>query len=330
MDRAGVSCVIPLWNEEGSLPHLHAALVAALKGLNRDYEVVYVDDGSTDGSRKVLEALYDQDATTQVISLRGHYGKSAALMAGFRHARFPIVVTLDADLQDEPQEIPKLLETLEQGFDMVTGWKRVRHDPWLKVVSSRLFNWVTSLFTGIRLHDYNSGFKAYRREVLAELDIYGELHRFIPALLGLRHFTVAEVPVQHNPRQFGRTKFGPERFINGFLDLLTVMFLSNYLKTPLHLFGRIGLLFFTTGFLINSYITYLKALTGTIQFHYPLLVLGTLLLIMGVQFVCTGLLGELISKANRRDADRFVIRAHLTRHPHEPGGFTIKRRQPPE
>jgi len=314
MERCGISCVIPVWNEEGSIKQLHETLVGALAPMERTYEILFIDDGSTDRSAEILSALHEQDSKVKVLFLRGHYGKSAALMAGFRQARFPIVVTLDADLQDEPSEIPRLIDALEQGVDMVTGWKKVRHDPWLKVVTSRLFNWVTSVFMGIRLHDYNSGFKAYRRECLTELDLYGELHRFIPALLGLRHFRIGEVPVRHNPRRFGRTKFGTERFINGFLDLLTVMFLSNYLKTPLHLFGRIGLVFFATGFAINSFITYLKVTTGTIQQHYPLLFLGVLLLIVGIQFVSTGLLGELISKANRQESDRYVIRESL------PGG----------
>lgn len=308
----GITAVIPLWNEEESLPALHAQLSAALAALNRPYEILFVNDGSTDRSREILAELFAKDRNVRVITFRGHYGKSAGLMAGFTHATHPLVVTLDADLQDEPTEIPKLLEALESGdLDMVTGWKKERYDPFIKVVTSRFFNWVTSQFTGIRLHDYNSGFKVYRKEALEELDLYGELHRFIPALLGLRHFKVGEVAVRHNPRLHGVTKFGPERFINGFLDLMTVMFLSNYLKTPLHLFGRIGIMFFLAGFLINCYITTLKVLTGTIQQHYPLLFLGVLLSIVGVQFVTTGLLGELVSKSNRREADRYVVREEL-------------------
>jgi len=325
--REAISCVIPLWNESESLEALYAALHPVLEGLDREYEILFVDDGSTDRSMEILTRLYEADPHVRVFSFRGHYGKSSALMAGFRHTRFPIVLTLDADLQDEPSEIPKLIEAIEQGADMVTGWKKVRHDPWLKVVTSRLFNFVTSLFTGIALHDYNSGFKAYRRECLEELDLYGELHRFIPALLGLRHFRVAEIPVQHNPRRHGRTKFGPERFINGLLDLMTVMFLSNYLKTPLHLFGRFGLFFFATGFVINLYITYLRLVTGSIQRHFPLLFLGVLLLIVGVQFISTGLLGELVSKANRREGDRYVLRSTLSRVG-TGGGIVVRRRGP--
>jgi glycosyltransferase involved in cell wall biosynthesis len=312
--------VIPLWNEEESLPALHQALGQTLRAMERDHEILFVDDGSTDRSSEILAGLFDADPHVRVLHFRGHYGKSAALMAGFRHARFPLVATLDADLQDEPGELPRLVEALEQGYDLVTGWKKVRHDPWLKVASSRLFNFVTSQVTGIRLHDYNSGFKVYRRECLDELDLYGELHRFIPALLGLRHFKVVEVPVAHNPRRFGRTKFGAERFVNGFLDLLTVMFLSNYLKTPLHLFGRIGILFMVTGLGINAFLTYLKVTTGAIHPHYPMLFLGVLLLIMGVQFISTGLLGELIGKANRRESDRYAIRKVLARADGSTGG----------
>jgi glycosyltransferase involved in cell wall biosynthesis len=312
MSKPGISAIVPLWNEQESLAAMHAALSAALAALERPYEILFVNDGSTDRSMEILRELFEKDRNVRVVSFRGHYGKSAALMAGFSHAAHPLVVTLDADLQDEPSEIPKLIEALEtNGCDMITGWKKERHDPFVKVVTSRLFNFVTSQFTGIRLHDYNSGFKVYRKDALAELDLYGELHRFIPALLGLRHFKVGEVAVRHNPRKFGVTKFGPERFINGFLDLMTVMFLSNYLMTPLHLFGRIGLLFFLCGLAINCYITTLKVLTGTIQQHYPLLFLGVLMVIVGVQFVTTGLLGELVSKANQRTTDRFVVREEL-------------------
>lgn len=311
----GISAVVPLWNEEESLPAMHEQLSRALAATGRPHEILFVNDGSTDRSMEILRELFAKDRNVRVLSFRGHYGKSAGLMAGFSHARYPLVVTLDADLQDEPSEIPRLVEVLESGgLDMVTGWKKERHDPFIKVITSRLFNWVTSLFTGIRLHDYNSGFKVYRKDALEELDLYGELHRFIPALLGLRHMRVAEVAVKHNPRKFGVTKFGPERFINGFLDLMTVMFLSNYIKTPLHLFGRIGIMFFLAGLLINCYITTLKILTGTIQQHYPLLFLGVLLSIVGVQFVSTGLLGELVSKSNRRETDRYVVRESLA-HP---------------
>lgn len=311
-EAAGISIVIPVLNEEGNLEPLHQDIVKAIEPLGRPFEILFVDDGSTDGSCEVLRKLVAADSRVEAIFFRGNYGKSAALMAGFERARLPLILTMDADLQDDPAETAKLIARLEEGHDMVTGWKKVRHDPWLKVITSRLFNRVTSAVTGIHLHDYNSGFKLYRAEALKELDIYGELHRFIPALLGQNHWRIGEVAVNHRPRHSGRTKYGLERFLNGFLDLMTVRFLTSYLKSPLHLFGRIGGVFFAAGFLINSYITFLKLSTGTIQQRYPLLFLGVLFIIVGVQLVCTGLLAEMVGKMNSRSVKRFHVREVLS------------------
>lgn len=326
-EAAGISIVIPVLNEEGNLEPLYQDIVKALEPLGRPYEIVFVDDGSTDGSCDVLRKLVAADPRHEAILFRGNYGKSAALMAGFDRARYPLILTMDADLQDDPSEVSKLLSRMEEGYDMVTGWKKVRHDPWLKVVTSRLFNRVTSSVTGIHLHDYNSGFKLYRAEALRELDIYGELHRFIPALLGQNHWKIAEVAVNHRPRHSGRTKYGLERFLNGFLDLMTVRFLTSYLKSPLHLFGRIGGVFFGAGFVINCYITWLRLTTGTIQQRYPLLFLGVLFIIVGVQLVCTGLLAEMVGKMNSRQVKRFHVREICSARKGESGTIEPIRRE---
>lgn len=308
MDRVDVSVVVPLYNEEETLVDLHSGLGNALEPRGQPWEVVFVDDGSTDRSWEVLRRLHESDpGHVAVVRLRGRFGKSAALLAGFRHARGAVVITTDADLQDDPAEVPALLDSITAGHDVVCGWRKVRHDPPVKVLTSRLFNLVTSVLTGVWLHDHNTGLKAIRAAALVELDLYGELHRFIPALLARRHFRVGEVIVRHHARRAGITKYGLERFVNGLLDLLTVVFLSNYLRTPLHLFGRLGLVCGGTGFFVCLGLTYVKVMTGTIYPHYPMLFLGLLLVIVGVQFVSTGLLGELLVKASLRESDRYAV-----------------------
>ena len=226
MSRVGISAVIPVYDESESLQQLHGELVRALDALGRPWEVLYLDDGSRDGSDRVIAALAQQDARVRGLSFRRNFGKSAALAVGFRMARGEWVLTLDADLQDDPAELPKLVTALESGLDLVSGWKQDRQDPITKTLPSRLFNAVTGKVAGIRLHDFNCGFKLYRREVVESIEVYGELHRFMPALAHWRGFRVGEVPVQHRARKFGRSKFGAARFVNGFLDLLSAAFLS--------------------------------------------------------------------------------------------------------
>ena len=302
-----VSIVIPLLNEEQSLRELHEQIRSAMHRISR-YEILFVDDGSTDGSTRVIHELRRRDRRVKIIRFRRNYGKSAALSVGFNHAHGSIIVTMDADLQDDPNEIPNLVNEIKKGFDLVSGWKKKRFDPISKKIPSRIFNFVTSLLTGIRLHDFNCGLKAYRREVVKEIKVYGELHRFIPALAHWSGFKVGEIPVQHRPRKYGKTKFGLGRFWKGFLDLLTVLFTTRYLRRPLHLFGFWGLGFFAVGFFIDLYLTILKFTEGASLGNRPLFFGGILLIIVGVQFISIGLLGEMISKALKQSEEEYSIR----------------------
>jgi glycosyltransferase involved in cell wall biosynthesis len=289
-----ISVVVPLLNEERSLETLYAEIVAALEQEGHDFEVVFVDDGSTDESLSTLGRLHDEQSNVVVVHLRRNFGKAAALQAGFLEARGDIVVTIDADLQDDPGEIPKLLAKLEEGFDLVSGWKTRRNDPFPRRLFSRIFNWVTGVISGVHLHDVNCGLKAYRAEVLKGMRIYGELHRFIPVLAAYRGYRVAEIPVNHRARQHGRSRYGPERYLRGFFDLLSVTFMGRYRHRPLHLFGGVGLLMGAIGFIILTYLSVLwfwgQGIGGR-----PLFTLGVLLMVVGIQFISLGLLSELIT-----------------------------------
>ena len=289
-----ISVVVPLLNEERSLETLYAEIVAALEQEGHDFEVVFVDDGSTDESLSTLGRLHEEQSNVVVVHLRRNFGKAAALQAGFLEARGDIVVTIDADLQDDPGEIPKLLAKLEEGFDLVSGWKTRRNDPFPRRLFSRIFNWVTGVISGVHLHDVNCGLKAYRAEVLRGMRIYGELHRFIPVLAAYRGYRVAEIPVNHRARQHGRSRYGPERYLRGFFDLLSVTFMGRYRHRPLHLFGGVGLLMGAIGFIILTYLSVLwfwgQGIGGR-----PLFTLGVLLMVVGIQFISLGLLSELIT-----------------------------------
>ncbi len=289
-----ISVVIPVFNEQESLPVLYDRLLAVLPGITRQFEIIFVDDGSDDGSFGVLEELHQRDGRVKVVQFRRNLGKSAALAVGFEQARGEVIITMDADLQDEPSEIPRFLDSIAQGYDLVSGWKYPRRDPLSKTLPSLLFNRVVQLMTGLRLHDFNCGFKAYRREVVEELRIYGELHRYIPVLAFWRGFRVTEIQVRHHPRQFGRSKYGVERFLRGFLDLLTVLFLNRYNRRPLHLFGWLGLLTFFAGLAIVLYLSILWFEGVRPIGTRPLLSFGVLFLFMGVQFVSFGLLAEMV------------------------------------
>jgi glycosyltransferase involved in cell wall biosynthesis len=289
-----ISVVVPLLNEEHSLEALYHEIANALEPLDQGFEVVFVDDGSTDGSLSVLSRMHDELPNVVVIHLRRNFGKAAALQAGFLEAKGDLVITIDADLQDDPAEIPKLLAKLDEGFDLVSGWKTRRNDPFTRRLFSRIFNWSTGVISGVRLHDVNCGLKAYRAEVLQGLRIYGELHRFIPVLASYQGYRIAEIPVNHRARQHGRSRYGPERYIRGFFDLLSVTFMGRYRYRPLHLFGGIGLLMGAIGFVILTYLTMLW-LWGHGIGTRPLLSLGVLLMVVGIQFVSLGLISELIT-----------------------------------
>jgi glycosyltransferase involved in cell wall biosynthesis len=294
-----LTAVIPALNEAESLPQLHRELVAALDGMGVTWEVVYVDDGSRDGTDGVIESLCAADARVRGILLRRNFGKSAALATGFKAARGELVATLDADLQDDPAELPRLLSTLEGGLDLVSGWKVQRHDPWTKTVPSKLFNAVTSRVAGIKLHDFNCGFKLYRREVVEAIEVYGELHRFLPALAHWRGFRVGEVGVNHRARRFGKSKFGAARFVNGFLDLLAAAFISTSALKPLHVFGRIGVLFLAVGVALGVWFV-AQWLHGDPLRVRPLMLLAAACVLLAIQFILMGLLGEMIAHQGAR------------------------------
>ncbi|MFH1755345.1 MAG: glycosyltransferase family 2 protein [Candidatus Latescibacterota bacterium] len=304
-----ISIVIPVYNEEESLGELHDKLEEVMHALRQDYEYIFVDDGSVDGSIGVLRELHSRSARVNVISFRRNYGKSAALSAGFKAVRGDIVITMDADLQDDPAEIPKLIDTINSGYDLVSGWKQNRRDPWTKTVPSKLFNFVTAKFSGIRLHDFNCGLKAYRRRVVEVIAIYGELHRFIPVLAGWEGFRVGELSVRHFERKHGRSKYGSKRFLNGFFDLITVMFITRRALNPLHFFGRIASVLFVVGCLPQLYF-FIQWLGGTGIRVRPIMLMGFVFIIVALQIASIGLLAELISARSAKEAT-YALKDHL-------------------
>jgi glycosyltransferase involved in cell wall biosynthesis len=304
-----ISVVVPVYDEELTLAPLYDELTAALESLGQAWEAVFVDDGSTDSSFAALTRLHAGHENVRVVRLRRNFGKAAALAAGFAHARGDVVITIDADLQDDAGEIPRLLAKLEEGFDLVSGWKTKRRDPLPRRLLSRLFNAATSRISGLRLHDLNCGLKAYRADVLHGLRLYGELHRFVPVLAHYRGFRVAELPVNHRPRRHGRSRYGPERYLRGFFDLLTVTFIGRYRHRPLHLFGGLGFLLAAMGFVVLVYLTVLKA-SGEAIGHRPLLLLGVLLVVVGMQFFSLGLLSEMVTSQHEERASARELETH--------------------
>ena len=296
-----ISVVVPVHDEERSVGLLYEELEAALQPGGEPWEAVFVDDGSTDGTFAALTRLHARTPNTRVVRLRRNFGKSTALASGFAHSDGETIVTIDGDLQDDPAEIPRLLAKLDEGFDLVSGWKARRRDPWRRRLLSRIFNAVTGRVSGLRLHDMNCGLKAYRAEVVRGLALYGELHRFIPVLAHYRGFRVAELPVNHRPRPHGRSRYGVERYLRGFLDLLTVTFMGRYRHRPLHLFGGLGLVLGFVGTAVLVYLTVLKAMGEAIG-HRPLLTLGVLLVVVGLQFFSLGLLSEMVTSHHEERA----------------------------
>ena len=297
-----VSIVIPLLNEEESLQILSNEITKVCTDSHLDFEVIFIDDGSTDNSLKVIKDICRTDSRYKYVSFQKNYGKAAALQVGFARVTGGYVITMDADLQDDPKEIPNLLKKLNEGYDLVSGWKKVRYDPFIKKQSSKFFNFVTRVMSGIKLHDFNCGLKAYRRVVVRQLKVYGELHRYMPVLARWHGFSVTEIPVQHHPRRFGKTKFGISRFFKGFIDLVTVTFVTRYIKRPMHLFGFLGAFSFFVGFIVNGYLT-LEWINGKPLSNRPMLFLGMLLIIVGVQFFSVGLLGEMMVHSSQSDKE---------------------------
>ena len=303
MASAVISVVVPVHNEERSVALLLDEIGSALEPLGREWQAVFVDDGSTDGSFAALTRLHAANDNVRVVRLRRNFGKATALAAGFEEAAGELIVTIDADLQDDPAEIPGLLAKLDEGFDLVSGWKARRRDPWSRRFLSRVFNAATRRLSGVRLHDMNCGLKAYRAEAVRGLSLYGELHRFLPVLAHQRGFRIAELPVNHRPRAHGRSRYGLERYFRGFFDLLTVAFIGRYRQRPLHLFGGLGLVLCALGSAILLYLTIVK-LGGAAIGHRPLLTLGVLLVVVGMQFFSLGLIGELVLSQHEARADR--------------------------
>ena len=309
--RTVISVVVPVRDEARNVELLHDELGSVLDGAGYTWEAVYVDDGSEDATFAALTRLHSRYDNVRVVRLRRSLGKAAALDAGFREAAGDAIVTIDGDLQDDPAEIPRLLAKLDEGFDLVCGWKAHRRDPITRRLPSKLFNAVAGRVSGVRLHDMNCGLKAFRAEVVRGMRLYGELHRYVPVLAHYRGYRITELPVNHRPREHGHSHYGVERYMRGFLDLLTVTFMGRYRYRPLHLFGGVGLVLGLAGFAILVYLTVVK-IAGEAIGHRPLLTLGVLLLVVGVQFLSLGLLSELITshheeRVSEEDRSRAIV-----------------------
>jgi len=310
-----LSIIIPLFNERESIPELLEQLYAAMHEQKlRDlfvepfsFEIIMIDDGSTDESSKLICSLIESRPEIRLISFQRNFGKTAALSAGFMVATGNYVCTIDADLQDDPFAIQVMIKKLQEGYDLVSGWKQYRKDPVSKTLPSKLFNTVTRLFTGITIHDFNCGLKVYRREVIRHLELHGDMHRYIPVLAHWTGFRITEIPVSHRARKFGRTKYGSSRFFSGFFDFLSVIFITRYLRRPMHFFGMAGLTSFFCGFVISLYVTLDKILLHKPVSNRPILFFGILLLILGVQLFSTGLLGEMLSTSSSKGSP-FAVR----------------------
>lgn len=290
--------IIPALNEEDSIKILYQEILSQIK--DWAYEIIFIDDGSTDKTLQVMKELAVKDKNVKVIVFRKNFGKSSALQVGFEEAEGDIVFTMDADLQDNPIEIPRFIQEIENGFDMVTGWKQKRYDPISKTLPSKLFNAVTSHTFKLKLHDYNCGFKAYRKQIIKEIDVYGEMHRYIPALAKAKGFKIKEISVEYRARQYGKSKFGIERYLRGYLDLMTVKLVTDYSRSPLYLFGGIGTLMSFIGFVVMMYLFVLRIFHLAYLSNRPILFFAVVLMVVGVQFISIGLIGELLVNQNRK------------------------------
>ena len=294
-----ISVVIPVYNEVDSIPRLYKELSDVVSNFDW-YEIFFIDDGSSDGSDKVIKKIIETNSKINLIQFHRNYGKSAALAEGFKYADGDYVITMDSDLQDDPGEIPNLIKKLEEGYDLVSGWKKDRKDPISKKLPSKLFNFITRLFTGVKIHDFNCGLKIYKKSVIKTLELYGGRHRYIPAMAGQKKFKVSEIIVNHRPRIHGKTKYGGSRFFHGLFDLISILFLSKYTQSPMYFFGKVGLLTFLFGIGIETYVIYLKYFLGEpFAKHMALLMLGILIIVIGIQFFSIGLVGEMIANSNQ-------------------------------
>ncbi len=314
VQTSAISVVVPVLNEEQNIEPLFKKLSAKLDSLGQNYEVIFVDDGSNDGTFAKLKKLHAEHlGLVHIIRFRRHFGKTPALVAGFSRCQGDVIFTMDGDLQDDPEEIPSFLEKLDEGYDLVSGWKYPRLDPVSKTFPSRIFNGMVSTMTGVHLHDINNGFKAYRREVIEDthFKLYGEFHRFVPVMAHWRGFRVTEIKVRHHPRKFGHSKFGAGRFARGLIDLLNVLFLTTFLRTPLRLFGPLGFWTFFAGLLIDGFVVARRVLNGDLIHNQPLLFVGILLMIFGVQFILAGFQSEMIRHYAFQAGEEYSIRQEL-------------------
>ena len=293
-----ISIIVPVLNEEGSLDKFYKETTKSLNEYS-NWEIIFIDDGSDDESYNIMRKLAEKDNRVSIIQFFKNFGKADALSEGFKQANGDVIITIDADLQDDPAEIPRLVEKIQEGWDVVSGWKKDRKDPISKRLPSKLFNMVTRFLTGIKIHDFNCGLKAYRRKVVKSIDIYGGLHRYIPAIAGQKGFSITEIAVNHRPREFGETKYGGNRLFHGFFDLFTMLFTGKYFDRPLHFFGSIGLVFIFTSTISEVYPIYDKIANGIpFQKHFALIVFGAMIFGLGLWFFSIGLLGELLVKAS--------------------------------
>lgn len=311
LDSVDISVIVPVLDESETVSELALRVSKVLDGLGKTFEIVFVDDGSTDGTSERVRASHGNDSRIKLVRLRRNFGKAAALCAGFDASSGQLLITMDGDLQDDPNEIPRFLEKLEsEELDLVSGWKRRRRDPASKRLPSKLFNWVTRKLAQVDLHDFNCGYKIYRREVVDEIALYGELHRYIPVLASRKGFSLGEIEVEHHPREHGASKYGWDRFYKGLIDLITVLFITKYTRRPLHLFGVIGLGALGVGVAINAYLAYIWT-QGESLSNRPLLLLGILLMLLGIQVLTTGLVGEMITFKNFHRSDTYSVRERL-------------------
>ena len=315
-DSLDLSLVVPIYNEYESIPRLIKAITDVMDGLSLSYEIVCVDDGSVDGSANLLRELATQNENLSVLLLRRNYGQTAAMAAGFDYARGEVIITLDGDLQNDPADIPVLMDKLNEGYDLVSGWRKHRKDNQVtRLLPSKIANWVIGRVTGVSLHDYGCSLKAYRAEVVRDMNLYGELHRFLPALASIEGARITEIPVNHHARQFGKSKYGLGRTFRVIMDLLTVYFMKRFLTKPMYVFGLLGVLSTIAGFLLGSYLTFIKFAFGEAIGDRPLLILAIVLFLAGIQLFCFGLLAELLMRTYHESQNRPIYRVReVLRH----------------
>jgi len=310
-EKIDLSVVIPAYNEEKNTTLLYKELKLVLESLSKNYEIIFVDDGSTDITFEELKKLHEKDNSVKILQFQRNFGKSAALLAGFDNAKGDIIITMDADLQDEPEEIPRFIDKIKEGYDVVIGWKFRRKDPISKKLISKLFNFFVRNLFGISLHDVDCNFRAMKREVVNNLKIYSGFYRYIPVFAKQNGYSIGEIKIKHNPRRFGKSKYGISRLYNGFFDLITVKFITTYFKRPLHFFGSLGSIFTGLGFILGLFLLYEKYVRSLNIGTRPLLILTILLIMLGVQFISIGLVGEMVTHSKYSSEEQYTIKKRL-------------------